>query len=99
MTSHADHKFSITVHTDDLAVVGCLRALAKFSQKHGNNNIPWGGTKDADWRRDGHCVTFRFSSQPYRDGFLLEVRRLLPAGIWSVVGTRDDDPATPQSSR
>jgi hypothetical protein len=67
MTDHALHRFSITIHTDDLAVVGCLRALAKFSQKTGNNQIPWGGTKDRDWRRDGRRVTFRFSAAQYRD--------------------------------
>lgn len=50
MTTHQDHKFSVTIHTDDLAVVNCLRALSKFSQKTGNNNIPWGDTKDKDWR-------------------------------------------------
>ncbi len=41
MGDHAKHRFSITVHSDDLAVVYCLRALAKFSQKTGNNQIPW----------------------------------------------------------
>lgn len=96
MTTHADHKFSITVHTDDLAIVGCLRALAKFSQKSGNNNIPWGGTKDDDWKRDEHRVTFRFSSLRYQDGFLAELERLLPVELWSAITTRDDDPAIRQ---
>ena len=50
MTVHADHHFSVTIHTDDLALVGCLRALSKFNQKSGNNQIPWGGTKAADWK-------------------------------------------------
>lgn len=49
MTTHADHKYSITVHTDDFPLLGCLRALAKYSQRTGNNQIPWGGTKDKDW--------------------------------------------------
>jgi hypothetical protein len=56
MSERSLHRFSITIETDDLAVVGCLRALAKFSQKTGNNQIPWGGTKDRDWRRDGQRV-------------------------------------------
>jgi hypothetical protein len=96
VTSHADHKFSITIHTDDLALVGCARALAMFSQKRGNNKIVWGGTKDDDWRRDGHRVTFRFSDPAYREGFLSELRRLLPADLWSEASRRDDDPAKPQ---
>ena len=96
MSEHFQHKFSATMQTDDLAVVGCFRALAKFSQKLGNNNIPWGGTKDKDWKRDHHCATFRFSTSEYRDGFISEVQRLLPQSMWKRVGTSDDDPATPQ---
>ena len=95
MTTHQDHKFSITIHTDDLAVVNCLRALSKFSQKTGNNNIPWGGTKDKDWDRDGHQVTFRFSSETYRNGFLSELNRLLPKQLWHEVSRSNNDPATP----
>lgn len=96
MSKHADHRFSITVHTDDLAVVGCLRALAKFSQKSGNNNIPWGGTKDSDWQKAGHQVTFRFDSNSYRNGFKAEISRLLPHSAFTIVSESDDDPATRQ---
>ncbi len=78
ITIHADHKYSITIYTEDLAVVNCLRALSKFSQKTGNNNIPWGGTKDKDWRQNDNRVTFYFSSPEYRDGFTCEINRLLP---------------------
>src|SRR6056297_3389337 len=97
MTDHRLHHYSVTIQSDDLAVVGCLRSLAQFSQKTGNNRIPWGGTKDADWRRDGKTVTFRFTSAAYREGFLAEAARLLPSGLWSVVSSTDDDPAKPQS--
>lgn len=31
-----------------VAVVNCLRALSKYSQRTSNDNIPWGGTKDSD---------------------------------------------------
>jgi hypothetical protein len=96
MSEHAKHRFSITFHTDDLAVVGCLRALAKFCQKTGNNNIPWGGTKDQNWQRAGHNVTFRFSSAEYRDLLRAEADRLLPSSLWKIVGKSDSDPAKPQ---
>ena len=46
--SHAAYKYSITVTSDDLAVVNCLRSLSQYSQQSGNNRIPWGGTKDQD---------------------------------------------------
>ena len=96
MTTHDDHRFSVTIQTEDLAVVGCLGALAKFSQKTGNNNIPWGGTKDDEWRRGGRRVTFGFSSPSYREGYLAELKRLLPIHLWTVVATSDTDPAIPQ---
>lgn len=42
---HSDYRFSVTTHTDDLAVVGCLRALADFSQKIGNKRMPGEGRR------------------------------------------------------
>jgi hypothetical protein len=96
MSEHQKYKFSVTIHTDDLAIVGCLRALSKFSQKTGNNQIPWGGTKGSDWKRAGNKVTFHFSAPQYRAGFLAELKRLLPGELWSVAATSDDHPARPQ---
>lgn len=93
MTTHADHKYSVTIHTDDLAVVNCLRALSKYAQRTGNNNIPWGGTKDKDWERAGNRVIFRFSTKEYREGFIYELNRLLPGELWTEVGRNDNDPA------
>jgi len=95
MTTHADHKFSITIHTDDLAVVNCLRALSKYSQKTGNNNIPWGGTRDRDWESHGHEVTFYFSDPTYREGFVAESRRLLPLQLWLELSRDDTRAARP----
>jgi hypothetical protein len=57
---HSQYKFSTTIHCDDLAVVHCLRSLGQFSQKIGNARVPWGGTKEVDWKSDGHKVTFIF---------------------------------------
>lgn len=93
------YKFSVTIHTDDLAVVGCLRALAKFSQKTGNNRIPCGKTNDTDWERDGHCVTFRFSSPSYRHGFKSELTRLLPDNLWQIASESDSNPTLPPPQR
>ena len=94
---HAHYRFSVTIHSDDLAAVGCLRALSQFSQKTGNNRIPWGGTKDADWKHDGNEVTFRFSDASYREVFLTEAKRLLPGSLWQLKRQSDADPAKPQS--
>jgi hypothetical protein len=93
MSEHYKYKHSITIQTDDLAVVNCLRALSQYSQKTGNNRITWGNTKDSDWKRDEHCVTFRFTSPQYREGFLAEAKRLLPSGLWKEYKRSDNDPA------
>jgi len=97
MSTHADHKFSITVHTDDIAVLYCLRALADYSQTTGNTRITWGGTTKEEWERSGRMVTFRFSNPSYRAGFTQEAIRILPNGSWSKVRQSDNDPATPRS--
>ena len=97
LSSHQDYKFSVTIHSQDLAVVNCLRALSQFSQQTGNNRIPWGGTKDHDWKRDGRRVTFHFGTPEYRSGFIAEAKRLLPQSLWSIVDQDDNDPAERQS--
>jgi hypothetical protein len=93
---HSGYRFSVTIETADRALVYCLRSLAKFSQATGNNQVPWGGTTDKDWRTAGNCVTFRFDSPAYRENFIAEARRLLPNGLWSIVSESDDDPASPR---
>ncbi len=96
MSEHVRYKYSVSIKSDDLAVINCLRALSQYSQKHGNNRIPWGGTKDEDWKRDDHTVTFRFTSHEYREGFIKEIKRLLPNDLWVEVEIDDNDPAKPQ---
>jgi hypothetical protein len=95
MGEHHKYKYSITVQTNDLAVVNCLRSLSQYSQKTGNNRITWGNTKDSDWIKTNHCVTFRFSSSEYREGFVSEITRLLPKALWKEYGRNDNDPAKP----
>ena len=93
---HSAYKFSVTIHTNDLAVVNCLRALSQYSQESGNNRIPWGGTTDENWKRNQKNVTFRFTTPTYRSGFLDEATRLLPVELWTVASQDDDDPAQRQ---
>jgi hypothetical protein len=77
MTEHADHRFSATVSIRDLALLGCLRALAEFSQRH----ISRESREETDWRAAGQKVTFGFSRALDRDLFKNEVRRLLPENL------------------
>jgi hypothetical protein len=97
MGQHSAFHFSVTVHTVDLAVVYCLRAISDYSQDTGNSRITWGGTKDEDWRAAGQRITVRFSRPEYRDKFVSTASRLLPADSWREDGRSDRDPAAPQS--
>ena len=76
MSDHSKYRFSITISSNDLAVINCLRSLAQFRQKTENNRIPWGGTKDKDWLSNNKQVTFHFSSIDYRELFVAEINRL-----------------------
>ena len=96
LTTHADHHFSVTVKTDDVAVLHCLRALADYAQETGNKRIAWGGTTKDEWERSRHAVSFHFSHPTYRASFLREASRLFPAGLWQNVGEHDGDPAKPR---
>jgi hypothetical protein len=89
--------FSVTCETHDLAVLHCLRSLAQYAEgSRIPKSIPWGGTKEVDWRRNADTATFRFTSPKYREVFLEEAGRLLPAGTWRSVRQSDTDPATRQ---
>ncbi|WP_321493326.1 hypothetical protein [uncultured Desulfobacter sp.] len=95
MGDHYKYKYSITMQSDDLAVVHCLRSLSQFSQKTGNNRITWGNTKESDWKRDGKKVTFRFTTPEYRKFFISEAERLLPSDSWTISAQNENDPAKP----
>ena len=88
--------FSITCHTDDEAVVHCLRALCHFAEITVKPQIAWGGTKRQDWVAAGHQITLCFTSTHHRDRFVREATRLLPSGIWHETSRSDEDPARRQ---
>lgn len=94
---HSDYHYSVTIHTDDPALVGCFRSLSQHCQRVDNVRIPWGGTKDEDWEMDDHCVTFRFTAPEYRQNYVDEAVRLFPCELWQEVRRSDNDPARPQS--
>ena len=92
---HAKFRFSATCHTDDEAVLFCLRALCQFVEEHPKPQIGWGGTKTPEWRAAGNRLTLRFTRPEFRERFIREARRVL-GDRWSLLGERDDDPARPQ---
>ena len=99
MSQHDNYHYSVSILTDDEALLHCLRALSQYAQVDGNTRIPWGGTKKGDWERENHRATFRFSRTAYRNCFIKEIQRLLPNTLFKIVGTNDSDPAKPQTRR
>lgn len=93
MSLHKDHKFSITIHTNDIAILYCLRALADYAQKTGNTRITWGGTTKNNWKKNNNTVTFRFTKSGYWVDFNEEAKRVLPTNSWEQRGESDNDPA------
>jgi hypothetical protein len=61
-------KFSITLQTNDLAVVHCLRSLCEYAEEVVKTQIGWGGTKRGDWENAGNKITLRFSDPRFRGG-------------------------------
>lgn len=95
MTQYEEYHFSVTLHTDDVWVLACLRGLSFHAQATGNRSIPWGGTKEKMWNSNSHQATFRFTSEVYRSNFIAEAKRLL-SGRWTQVNVNDFDPARPR---
>ncbi len=90
MSQHKYYHFSITVKTDIKSVLYCLRALSMYAQKTGLKMIPWGGQTDKKWEKSNHQVTFYFTSEEYRNSFVVEARKLLPES-WEIIEKRDDN--------
>jgi hypothetical protein len=92
---HAQYHFSITCHTDDKAVMFCLRSLAHFAEHSSQKNIAWSGTTDDAWERSGHHITLRFTNTHYRNVFRQKANELL-GDRWREARSSDNDPATPK---
>jgi len=96
---YARCRFSITCHSDDLAVVHCLRALCEFAERSVLGQIAWGGTGAEAWRAHGNRITPRFSDPAFRDAFVTAATDVLQPGLWAEVQRSDNDPAKRQRRR
>ena len=99
MSNHAARHFSVTIFTEDEAVLSMLRGLSYFSESAPHPQIASGGTGKGDWKNTGHQATFRFSSPECRSNFQKDAGRLLPALSWTLIGINDNDPATPRGQK
>jgi hypothetical protein len=95
MTQHKDYKFSVKIHSDDLALISSMRGLAWHCQFDGNKQISWGNIKERDWASAGHKATFHFSRQNYRDNFIREAKNLFHENMWRIEDQSNNDPAEP----
>ncbi len=95
MAHHApeEFRFSLTVRTDDLALVHCLRALCHYCEASSHKAAGTAGAKQSDWDDGGHRVVFRFSTHGCRTMFHEQLERLFPRDLWKIVAQNDHDPA------
>jgi hypothetical protein len=100
LSVHDRFRFSVTCHTDDLAVLFCLRALCRWAQPsrglgRGGREVGYGGTKEKEWQAADHKVAFRFTQETFLKRFLAKAEELL-RGRWRMVSEDPNDPATKQ---
>ena len=89
----SQYRYSITVETQDDAVLFCLRALWQYAERHPLPEFAELATTD-EWRLSDGRVTFRFSNAYNRGDFLGEATRLL-AGKWTRLASSDNDAPSP----
>jgi len=98
--THLRFRYSVECHTDDLAVLYCLRALSRWAERgpklgRGGREIGYGGTKDKEWEASNHRATFRFTNPTFRQQFIDKALELLP-DKWRQGDSSDDNPAVKQ---
>lgn len=86
----SQYRYSITVETQDDAVLFCLRALWQYAERHPMPATDRQIASTGEWRMGDGRVTFRFSNPYNRGDFLGEATRLL-AGKWTRLAISDDD--------
>ena len=86
----SQYRYSITVETQDDAVLFCLRALWQYAERHPLRASGEEMAMTGEWRLGEGRITFRFSNPYNRGDFLGEATRLL-AGKWTRVAESDND--------
>ena len=88
---HEEFRFSVTLHTDDLALLHCLRALCHYCESSAHKATGTAGAKQSDWDEHGHRVVLRFSTHGCRTMFVDQVERLVSRDLWKLVAQSDHD--------
>jgi hypothetical protein len=93
---HKEFTFSVTIHSEEYALISSMRGLAFYCQGEISKQISWGNTKEKDWAKAGRKAKFHFSRQNYRDNFIREAQNLFRDGLWRIEGIpSNNDPARP----
>jgi hypothetical protein len=95
MDDYEKFRFSITCRTADDGVLNCLRALCQWAEEYPKQQIGWGGTTLASWKRSNGEFKLRFTDPNFRDRFVRKAQELLP-DRWTALATNDNDPAKRQ---
>lgn len=93
--AHAKYHFSVTVQTDDVAVLHCLRALCQHWAGGQYPQMGWGGSDQVTWKSSNGKVVLRFVTATGRASFISDAQRLL-GQHWTEVSRSDADPASPR---
>jgi len=97
-TDLSEYRYSITVETQDDAVLFCLRALWQYAERHPVPPRAHELTTTDEWRLGDGRITFRFSNPYNRGDFLGEATRLL-AGKWIRLASSDNDAPPVETAR
>jgi hypothetical protein len=91
MSDNEYFRFSVSIHCNDFPLIAAMRGLAWFCQPEICRQTSVFGTKEGDWQREGHKVSFHFTSDGNRQKFINECRRLFPPS-WEIAAQKDNNP-------
>ena|ERR1035437_6197828 len=55
---HKEFTFSVTIHSEEYALISSMRGLAFYCQGEISKQISWGNTKEKDWAKAGRKARF-----------------------------------------
>lgn len=91
MARRESFHYSVTCRSDEESVLHCLKALAGFAEGGGHKKTAWAEEAVAEWDREDHRLTLRFTTPTNRSTFRRLARDLL-AGRWAEYSACDSDP-------
>jgi len=91
MARRESFHYSVTCRSEEESVLHCLKALAGFAEGGGHKKTVWSEEAVAEWDREDHRLTLRFTTTTNRATFRRLARDLL-GGRWAEYSACDSDP-------